>query len=79
MINILLVATAATSFTYYPEFVDTKARVEAVKDLGPVLEVIVKCRKGSAIMSFSKMERVFCASDWKCYRDLDTAMAKSCN
>ena len=78
MLNIFFAATAASGYIYYPEFIDTKAKVEAVSDLGPVLEVVVKCKTGSAIMSYSKLERTFCTPQWVCYQDLDTAIARSC-
>ena len=79
MFNMLLAAIAATSFTYYPQFVQPDSKITTVTDLGPVLEVVVKCHRGSAIMSYSKIERVFCTPDWVCYRDMQTAASKACN
>ena len=78
MLSIFIAATAATGYITYPEFIDSTANVEAVTDLGPVLEVVVKCKSGSAIMSYSKIERTFCTPKWTCYKDLDKAIARSC-
>lgn len=79
MIKALFTTTLAISFIYYPEFVAPNSRIEAVTDLGPVLEVVVKCKNGTAIISFSKVERIFCTPKWKCFADMSTAVSKSCN
>lgn len=78
MLNVWIAAALATSFTYYPEFVSPGAKIEAVTDLGPILEVVVKCERGTAIMSFSKVERVFCTPKWTCHSDMNVAIARSC-
>lgn len=78
MFNVFLAASTATGFISYPGFADPKSRVETVTDLGPVLEIVIKCNKGSAIMAYSKVERTFCSAKWTCYRDIERAMAASC-
>ena len=78
MLNLWLAAAVSTNFTVYPGFVDPKAQIEAVTDLGPVLEVVLKCQRGTAIMSYSKVEGVYCTPKWVCYDDMKQAIARSC-
>lgn len=75
----LLIATAvSTTFTVYPGFVAPKSQIEMVRDLGPVLEVTVRCPLGAGIMTYSKVERLFCTPDWTCYGNFRTAAEKLC-
>ena len=77
--NSILVAVAVTStFTLYPGFVEPKSQIEAVRDIGPVLELIVKCPLGNGMMSYSKVDKKFCTADWTCYRDPKAAIAHLC-
>ena len=77
--NSLLVALAVSStFTLYPGFVAPKAQVEAVRDKGLVLEVIVRCPVGTGIMSYSKADKQFCTPDWTCTRSMQMAIARLC-
>lgn len=53
--------------------------VVAIVDRGLVSEVIVRCAKGeSAIVSFSKTEKVFCAPNGGCSDALRPIAARAC-
>lgn len=78
MLSVFMAATATIGFTVYPDFVHPKARIEMVRDLGPVLELVVSCRQGSAIMSFSKVDKLYCTPKWVCFTDMDKAALRSC-
>lgn len=68
----------ALSYTAYPGFGDVRppapaptarSRVEAMTDKGPIVEMIVRCRAGTAILSYSKIERVFCSPSFTARRN----------
>lgn len=70
--------SAVTLFNYYPGFTHPESRVEAVMDHGLVMELVVKCEPGTAILAVSPVERTFCTPKFACYPDLDRAIAESC-
>lgn len=75
----VLSATATTSiYSDYPGFVNPQAVVEAYTDKGPILELIVKCPGGTGIMSYSKIDRLYCSSKHNCYASLRTAVRDTC-
>ena len=53
-------------------------RIEAATDRGPIIEFIVRCPRGTAIISYSKMERLFCDPRLKCDEDKEVVMRRSC-
>lgn len=69
---------AAAAFIEYPVFVQPDAQVEAVVDRGPIKELIVRCPRGSGILSYSKIERTFCTPDWRCGPGLEDAIGRLC-
>lgn len=68
----------ASVFSDYPGFVKPGAVVEAYTDKGPIVELIVRCRAGSGIMSYSKVERLYCSSKQRCSRRFRTAVEDTC-
>ena len=74
----LLTVAVAGGFIDYPAFVNLRSRVEAVIDRGPILELIVKCGPGTAIFSYSKVERLFCTPTKGCAADLKSAINRTC-
>lgn len=52
--------------------------VEAVVDRGPVSDVVIRCAKGRAIVSFSKAEKVFCTPKGGCAADLSPIALRAC-
>ena len=52
--------------------------VEQAIDHGDTVELVVRCAKGTAAISFSKSSRQFCARDQRCTSTLAEAAAWSC-
>lgn len=74
----------ATGFNLYPAFGDrghppVDARLEAAIDKGPIYELVIRCRNGSAILSYSKVERLFCTPYNGCTPSSQRAFARACN
>ncbi len=78
MHSLLIVAALSTTFTVYPGFTNPQQPVEAKRDLGPVYEFTIKCPLSTGIMAYSKVEKLFCTSDWTCYRELQAAIDHLC-
>jgi hypothetical protein len=87
MSSVALIVLAA-NFTAYPAFGDrgvttprsaqSNSRVEATIDRGPISELVVRCRSGSAIISYSKVERVYCSPRHQCDRQLAALIKRTC-
>ncbi|MCB1520585.1 MAG: hypothetical protein KDJ37_08415 [Hyphomicrobiaceae bacterium] len=71
-------AATGTIFSDYPVFVNPHATVEAWTDLGPIVELIVKCPAGTGIVSYSKIDRRFCSSKHACFSNLSSARHDTC-
>lgn len=79
-------ALLASTFTAYPAFGDRSIappparhpRVEASVDKGLVIELIVRCHAGTAIVTYSKVERLYCGPTQGCARGLGTVLARVC-
>jgi hypothetical protein len=69
---------AAQGYIDYPVFLDPSSRVEATIDRGPIVELIVKCGGGSAIISYSKVEKLYCTPKFKCSAGLKTVLRQTC-
>ena len=72
------VSNSASGLTDYPVFRRPNARIEAVIDRGPIQELIVKCGSGTAILSYSKVEKLFCDPKLACHRNLGVVVARTC-
>lgn len=68
----------AATFTLYPGSAAPDTRIEAVTDRGPILEMIIRCPVGIAIITYSRAERLYCSPDLACDRDMDAIVARSC-
>lgn len=66
------------AFTHYPAFVKPHAIVETATDRGLIVEIIVRCSRGTGIVRYSKAERVYCGPDHRCHRDLKRAVRRLC-
>ena len=78
-LKVLFVALATnTPFIEYPAFVLDRPQIEAVTDKGPILEMIVRCKTGTAIISYSKIERVYCDPRLSCARDRNAIARRAC-
>lgn len=74
---VALVANTST-FTIYPGPNSPDDRVEAITQRGPIYELIVKCDEGSAILSYSPAERLYCTPGHVCGPDRSAIIARSC-
>jgi len=70
--------SAGNIFTIYPGFIEPKIDIQAVTDKGPVLELIIACRPGEGIISYSKPDRLYCVPDATCYSSIRPAIAHLC-
>ena len=70
--------SGASGLTDYPVFRRPAARIEAVIDRGPIQELIVKCGGGTAILSYSKVEKLYCDPKLRCHRNLGVVVAQTC-
>jgi len=76
-------ATAA-NFSLYPGFTDRDALVEMTTDKGLIMEVVLRCSRApsgkisSGIMTYSKIERLYCSSKNRCFKDAGDAFDDTC-
>lgn len=68
----------ASIFSDYPVFLKKDGPVEAYTDRGPIIELIVRCPVGTGIMSYSKIERLYCSSKHNCSTGLSVAVEDTC-
>jgi hypothetical protein len=88
MFSVFIAALLTANFTAYPGFGDRgiatprkaeqSGRVEATIDRGPIVELIVRCQSGTAIISYSKVERLFCSPKHSCNRQIGRVMTEAC-
>jgi len=79
-------AILTVNFTAYPGIGDrniaspppanAEARIEATIDRGPIVEIL-RCPGGSAIISYSKIERLYCTPRIACGKGLQAAVAQT--
>lgn len=53
-------------------------RIESTVDRGVFVDLIVTCSGGTAILSYSKVERIFCSSRGQCSPRMESAIEDSC-
>lgn len=79
-----LTPAAAGNFSLYPGFRDRDTLVEMTTDKGLIIEVVLRCgRKNNGqvkagIMTYSKVERLFCSSKNRCFKDAEKAFDDTC-
>lgn len=71
-------AVFAATFTIYEGPKASDGRVEAATDRGPIIELIVRCPRGTAIITYSKMERLFCDPRLVCDPSRDVIVRRAC-
>ena len=75
---------AHAGFRAYPGFLDPYAKVEMVHDKGLMMEIVVRCRRKAngaispGILSYSKVERLFCSSKGRCTTSAQRAARDTC-
>ena len=76
-------ATAST-FSLYPGLNNPDAIVEMTTDHGLTVEIVLRCERKSdgsikpGIMTYSKVEKLFCSSKMFCTRDAEAAADDTC-
>ena len=79
MLKVTAVGLALVAiYSDYPAFLKRSGVIEAYTDRGPIVELIVRCGDGTGIMSYSKIERLYCSSKLKCTTTLKSAVADTC-
>lgn len=84
MFQTLYALTVATGFTLYPAYGDrghppVDPRLEVAIDKGLIYELIISCDEGSATLSYSKVEGLFCTAYRGCTPNSHIAMSRACN
>lgn len=88
MFSVFAIALVTANFTAYPGYGDRglatpkKAerhpQVETTTDKGPIVELIIRCPQGTAIISYSKLERLYCGPKTKCDRQIGQVVSNVC-
>lgn len=74
----------AADFRQYPGFKNKDSFVEMTNDMGLIVEITLRCGKRAngkvkaGIMTYSKVERLYCSSQNRCYRDAVKAADQTC-
>ena len=77
-------SAAAQNFSLYPGFTDRDALVEMTTDKGLIVEVVLRCSRApsgkisSGIMTYSKIERLYCSSKNRCFKEAGRAFDDTC-
>lgn len=79
MVSVPAAVVLASLTTIYPGKSAGWGPVEAVTDRGPIYELIVRCPNGTAIMSYSKIERLYCSPRHACSPSRDETIRRSCS
>lgn len=84
MVQFAYALAVSTGLTLYPAFGDrgdppVDANLEAAVDKGLIYELVIGCEQGSAILSYSKVERLFCTPYRGCTKSAQKAFARACN
>lgn len=88
LIALIMITTmapaAAGNFSLYPGFRDRDAVVEMTTDKGLIVEIVLRCERNkrgqvkAGIMTYSKVERLFCSSKNHCFREAEKAFDDTC-
>ncbi len=82
---VMSTSAAAANFSLYPGFRDRNATVEMTTDKGLIVEMVVRCRRKAngqispGIMTYSKVERLYCSSKNRCGRSFERAFTDTCS
>ena len=87
----LILAAVAAGFTTYPGFGDKPEpaapqptqiqhglKIEALVDKGPIVEMIIRCGGHTAIISYSKIEKLYCGPNQACDPVLARTLEPTC-
>ena len=80
MMKLAAIGLALTAiYSDYPAFLKKAGVIEAYTDLGPIIEMIIRCPTGTGIMSYSKAEHLYCSSKMKCTAKFQAAVSDTCD
>ena len=80
MLKLAAIGLALTAiYSDYPAFLKKAGVIEAFTDRGPIVEMIVRCPIGTGIMSYSKLEQLYCSSKMKCTAHFQAAVSDTCS
>ena len=77
---VVLANTTTGDFTRYPAFSGNGAfyGIEVITDRGLIAELIVRCHGDVAILSYSKVEKLYCTPRDGCFDTLIVARRTAC-
>jgi len=75
---ILAAVVLAGTFTIYTGPALPDQQIEAITDRGPILEMIVRCSRGTAIISYSKLEKLYCDPRLICSASRESVIERAC-
>ena len=78
MSGFVFVAAVASTFTLYPGASDGGSPIEAITDRGVLVELIVRCPAGTAIISYSKGDHRYCTPKFWCDESFDVVYERTC-
>lgn len=65
-------------YIHYPAFDRPGGRVELAHDKGLIVEMVVRCRRGAGIVTFSRVEGLYCGPDHRCATSFRQAADRLC-
>jgi hypothetical protein len=71
-------ASTTKPFTLYPAFRGDRGAIEAATDKGLIVELIVRCEQGSGILTYSKVEDLYCGPKHRCTSSRKRAIERLC-
>lgn len=83
-LGLAITGAEAANFSLYPGFTDRNALVEMTTDKGLVVEVVLRCERTASgkvkpgIMTYSKIEQLYCSSKNRCFRNPEDAFDDTC-
>lgn len=86
MLNVLTIFLATISYPGFgdrglvkPPQIEASPRVDSARDMGPIVELTVRCPTGVTILAYSKVERLYCRPQSYCDKSFAVVAAKSCS
>lgn len=67
-----------SEYIRYPGFLDRNSLVEMERHRGLMTELVLRCRRGLAIITYSKVEGLYCGPDHRCSSSLRRTAGQAC-
>lgn len=78
MFSVFAVAATLAAYSDYPGALSRQSSVEAYTDKGLTVELVVRCRPGTGVLTYSKADQTFCDSRLRCHSSLRAARRATC-